>query len=183
MIAAGGLHQLARLLTYAKPSIVKEAAWTISNITAGNATQVQHVLDTDIFSLLANVLASGDFKSQKEAAWAITNATTSGTAEQVAMMVDRFGVLQPFLSLLEAKDARTVKVVLSGLTNLFQLAEKLGNAENFAVMIETYGSLERLESLQHHENEEIYKMAYQLVDTYFLEEDVSGGGGLIFVDI
>lgn len=164
---------MARLLTNSKPSIVKEAAWTVSNITAGNAAQVQHVIDTDIFLLLANVLATGDFKSQKEAAWAITNATTSGTPEQVAALIDRFGVLRPFLGLLDAKDSRTVKVVLSGLTNLFQLAEKLGNAENFAMMIESLGSLDRLESLQHHENEEIYKLAYQLVDTYFLEEDVS----------
>lgn len=142
----------------------------MSNITAGNSAQVQRVLETDIFSLIAEVLERGDFKSQKEAAWVITNTTTSGSPEQIVHIIDHFGVLKPFCNLLDAKDARTVKVVLTGLSNLFQLAEKLGNAESFSMMIETNGTLDMLEALQQHENEEVYKMAYQLVDTYFVDE-------------
>lgn len=56
-------------------NIVKEAAWTISNITAGNTTQTQAVLDAGIFAHIHTVLQKGDVKSQKEAAWAVTNTT------------------------------------------------------------------------------------------------------------
>lgn len=170
MIAAGGLERLSKLLRNSKTSIIKEAAWTVSNITAGNSAQVQRVMETDIFALLAAVLEKGDFKSQKEAAWVITNTTTSGTPEQIIQLIDTFGILKPFCELLDAKDARTIKVVLTGLSNLFQLAEKLGNSESFSMMIETNGTLDKLEALQQHENEEVYKMAYQLVDTYFVDE-------------
>lgn len=170
MIAAGGLARLSKLLRNSKASIIKEAAWTVSNITAGNSVQVQRVMETDIFALLAEVLEKGDFKSQKEAAWVITNTTTSGTPEQIIQLIDTFGILKPFCELLDAKDARTIKVVLTGLSNLFQLAEKLGNSESFSMMIETNGTLDKLEALQQHENEEVYKMAYQLVDTYFVDE-------------
>lgn len=45
VIAAGGLPKLAVLLQHPKNNIVKEAAWTISNITAGNHAQIQAVMD------------------------------------------------------------------------------------------------------------------------------------------
>lgn len=31
------------------------------------------------------------------------------------------------------------------------------------------GALDKLENLQHHENEEIYKQVYALIDAYFLD--------------
>lgn len=170
VIAAGGLPLMAKLLVHSKASIVKEAAWTVSNVTAGNAAQVQQVLDTNIFELIAAVMEKGDFKSQKEAAWVVTNATTSGTPEQIVVLIDKFRILKPFCDLLSAKDPRTVKVVLTGISNLFQLAEKMGGCENLCVMIEENGALDKLESLQNHENEEVYKLAYHLIDTYFLDE-------------
>jgi len=169
VIAAGGLQRLSQLLQSPKQNIVKEAAWSISNITAGNTKQIQEVINTDIFHYLRNVLEKGDFKSQKEAAWAITNTTTSGTPEQIVDLIEKYQMLKPFCDLLEAKDSRTVKVVLTGLANLFTLAEKLGGTDNLCLMVEEMGGLDKLESLQNHENEEIYKKAFAIIDTYFAE--------------
>lgn len=60
-----------------------------------------------------------------------------------------------------------------GLGNLFVLAEKLGGTENLCLMVEEMGGLDKLEKLQEHENEEIYRKAFALVDTYFnVGEDV-----------
>lgn len=169
VIAAGGLGRLAKLLQSPKQNIVKEAAWSISNITAGNTKQIQEVINTDIFHHLRNVLEKGDFKAQKEAAWAVTNTTTSGTPEQVVDLIEKFQILKPFCDLLDAKDSRTVTVVLAGLENLFNLAEKLGGTENLCIMVEEMGGLDKLEALQNHENEEIYKKAFAIIDTYFGE--------------
>lgn len=168
VIAAGGLQRIAMLLQHPKQSIVKEAAWTVSNVTAGNSTQVQYVLDSNIYHLIAEVLEKGDFKTQKEAAWVITNTTTSGTPQQVAALVDRFHVLRPFCALLEAKDPRTVKVVLMGLQNFMQLAEKMGILENMAVAVEELGTLDKLEALQNHENQEVYQLALDIIERYFV---------------
>lgn len=64
-------------------SLRKEACWTISNITAGNRSQIQAVLDANIIPPLLRILVSSDFKTRKEAAWAISNATSGGSDEQI----------------------------------------------------------------------------------------------------
>lgn len=167
VLEGGALKHMKKLLRNSRSNIVKEAAWTISNITAGNPEQIQEVIDAGIFQEICSVLESGDFRAQKEAAWVITNATSSGTPEQIIYLLEQVNILKPYCNLLESKDARSVLVVLTGLRNLFQLAEKMGSAENLATAIEENGALDKLEVLQHHENEEVYKNAYQLIDAYF----------------
>ena len=52
----GILNHLEKLLNYDKRNIVKECAWTISNITAGNIDQIQRVLNAGLLQALINVL-------------------------------------------------------------------------------------------------------------------------------
>lgn len=125
---------MKKLLSNSRQNIVKEAAWTISNITAGNHHQIQAVIDAGIPEEICNVLQKGDYRSQKEAAWAITNATSSGTPEQVIYLLESVGIMKPYCSLLDSKDARSILVVLTGLKNLFTLAEKMGGTESLATV-------------------------------------------------
>jgi importin subunit alpha-1/8 len=124
-------------------------------------------LRTGLVPHLIEVLEKGDFKSQKEAAWAITNAVTGGSSEQIIYLIENFPLLKPYLGLLDSKDPRTVRVVLQGLTQIFQMADKIGGTESLCMLIEEVGGLDRLEALQNHENEEVYKNAFALIDTYF----------------
>ncbi|XP_046751623.1 importin subunit alpha isoform X2 [Diprion similis] len=175
IIAAGGLQHLAMLLQHKRMNIMKEAAWTISNITAGNSDQIQHVINAGLLPPLLQVLQFGDFKSQKEAAWAVTNLTSGGSIQQLALLV-QLGVLTPFCTLLEAKDWKTVLVVLDGLKNLLNAAQKMGEVDRVAILIEEVGGLDKLEALQHHENVQVYQQAMVLIDTFFSEgeaEDTS----------
>lgn len=167
IIKAGAIKRMSVLLRHPKPNIIKEAAWTISNITAGNASQIQAVIDADVITDLRVVLDKGDFKSQKEAAWAFTNLTQGGTAEQIVYVIKHYQFLLPYCNLMEAKDARVVKVILQGLTNILGLAEKMNAISEMTMQIEEIGGLDKLEALQNHENEEIYKTAFHLIDTYF----------------
>lgn len=127
------MHQLKKLLKNAKNNIVKESAWTLSNITAGNAEQIQQVIDSDIFSDICDVMKNGEFRSQKEAAWIITNITSSGSSTQVFNLIDN-GVLKPYCDLLASKDSRCVLVVLSGMKNLFALANKVNVLDKFSMV-------------------------------------------------
>lgn len=161
------LSHFTALLSHPKEKINKEAVWFLSNITAGNQQQVQAVIDADLIHLIIHHLAHGDFQTQKEAAWAISNLTISGKKEQVEYVVEK-GVIPPFCSLLSVKDTQVVNVVLDGLHNILKMAGE--NVETVASMIEECGGLDKIESLQSHENEDIYKLAYEIIDHYFSEE-------------
>lgn len=164
--------------------VFQESAWTISNITAGNHTQIQLVIDAGCLQPLIDILVKGDFKAQKEAAWAVTNLTSGGTVQQIVHLCGEVnighmnttisyqkpflqGVLKPFCDLLAAKDDKTVGVVLDGVANILATAEKLGETDKVAMMVEECGGLDRVEALQSHENEQIYQKALQIIETFF----------------
>lgn len=163
------LTHFPTLLNHAKEKINKEAVWFLSNITAGNQLQVQAVIDAGLIPQIIHLLSRGEFQTQKEAAWAISNLTVSGRKEQVAYLVQQ-GVIPPFCKLLTCKDSQVIQVLLDGLHNILKMAGD--DVEVICNMIEECDGLDKIESLQNHENEDIYKLAYEVIDQYF-----SGGEG------
>uniref|UniRef100_A0A0B6ZRW0 Importin subunit alpha n=1 Tax=Arion vulgaris TaxID=1028688 RepID=A0A0B6ZRW0_9EUPU len=161
------LQYFTVLLTHPKEKINKEAVWFLSNITAGNQLQVQAVIDAGLIPFIIHHLNQGDFQTQKEAAWAISNLTISGKKEQVAHVVE-MGVLPPFCNLLSVKDAQVVNVVLDGINNILKMAGD--DVDQICQIIEECGGLDKIEGLQNHENEDIYKLSYEIIDTYFSDE-------------
>nr|AAS92647.1 karyopherin alpha 4 [Danio rerio] len=163
------LGHFPALLTHPKEKINKEAVWFLSNITAGNQQQVQAVIDANLVPMIILLLDKGDFGTQKEAAWAISNLTISGRKDQVAYLIQQ-QVIPPFCNLLTVKDAQVVQVVLDGLSNILKMADD--EAETVANLIEECGGLEKIEQLQNHENEDIYKLAYEIIDQFFSSDDI-----------
>ena len=82
---------------------VQEAAWFLSNITAGNQDQVQLVIEHGLVPLVVHHLARGEFQTQKECAWCSSNLTISGSAQQIGHLVQAGGV-PPMCQLLDCKD-------------------------------------------------------------------------------
>ncbi|NWW47525.1 IMA5 protein, partial [Pedionomus torquatus] len=169
-IDAGALAVLPRLLQHTKPSIQKEAAWALSNIAAGPGQQIQQLITCGLLPPLVELLDKGDFKAQKEAVWAVANFTTGGTAEQVVELV-RSGVLKPLLNLLLAKDSKTILIILDTISNLFLTAEKLGETERLCLLVEELDGLEKIEALQTHENNMVYRAALNIIEKYFSGEE------------
>ncbi len=64
--------------------------------------------------------------------------------------------------------SQVVQVVLDGINNLLKMADS--DMEAITAMIEECGGLDKIESLQNHENVEIYKLAYEIIEQYFSEE-------------
>lgn len=109
-------------------------------------------------------LSKGDFQTQKEAAWAISNLTIGGNKEQVARLIQD-GVIPPFCDLLNCKDATVIQVVLDGINNMLKMAGP--QVEQLCTMIEECNGLDKIEGLQNHDNIEIYKLAYDIIEQYF----------------
>ncbi|XP_050069581.1 importin subunit alpha-3 [Anopheles maculipalpis] len=161
------LSHFPKLLTHSKDKIRKEAVWFLSNITAGNQSQVQAVIDAGLLPKVIENLKHGDFHTQKEAAWAISNLTISGNREQVAQLIND-GAVQPFCDLLMCQDCQVINVVLDGINNMLKLAGP--HAEHVANLIEECDGVSKIEVLQNHENVEIYKLAYDIIEQFFSDD-------------
>lgn len=167
VLNCGALSHFPNLLVHAKEKICKEAVWFLSNITAGNQSQVQAVIDAGLLPKIIHNLTKGEFQTQKEAAWAISNLTIGGTREQVARLIQE-GVIGPFCDLLSCKDAQVIQVVLDGINNMLKMAGQ--QCDQLANMIEECSGLDKIENLQNHDNVQIYKLAYDIIEQYFSGE-------------
>ncbi|CDW54741.1 importin subunit alpha 4 [Trichuris trichiura] len=171
VLDCGALNHMPSLLNHPKDKINKEAVWFLSNITAGNREQVQAVINAELIPMIIQLMMKGDFATQKEAAWAISNVTISGQREEVAYMV-RQNVIPAMCSMLSVRDVQVLHVILDGLNNILKMAED--EADTVAQMIEDCGGLDKIELLQAHDNETLYKLAYEILDKYF--NDVRSAG-------
>lgn len=178
VIQHNALYHFKNLLTHSKASIVKEASWAISNITAGPKEQIQAVINAGLVPLIIDVLkgsnSARDFKSQKEAVWAITNFTSASTPDQINFLV-LSGVIEPMCSLLEVKDTKTILVLLDGFKNILTTSSKNDKFfETVTSMMDESHGISRIETLQTHQNFEVYKAALAIIDKFFSEETSDG---------
>jgi hypothetical protein len=194
VIMSGALPALLSLLSSPKDGIRKEACWTISNITAGSPNQIQAIIDANIIPPLINILQNADFKTRKEACWAISNATSGGLSEpqQIRYLVSQ-GCIKPMCDLLQSMDNKIIQVALDGLENILKVGEMdkeaagPGSVNQYAQFIEEAGGMYSIHNLQHHENLEIYKKCFYIMDSELHRHDCAnsyrvlprrrGGGG------
>jgi importin subunit alpha-1 len=173
IINCGVLPCLLTLLNSPIQSHKKEACWTISNITAGNPDQIQSVIDANIIPSLIYLLKNSEMEVKKEAIWAISNATSGGTPKQINYLVKQ-DCINSMIELLNSNDQRVVRVILDGLENILEVGDKKLKKTNFneyVIVIEQAGGIERLENLQYHANKEIYEQSVHLLERFFGAEE------------
>ncbi|KAI8385011.1 armadillo-type protein [Radiomyces spectabilis] len=177
IINCGAVNALLHLLSSTNETIRKETCWTISNITAGTVQQTQAVIDGGLIPPLIQLLAMSDIKTKKEACWAICNATSNGLhkTDQITYLVSQ-GCIKPLCNMLTSLDNKIIVVVLDGLDSILKAGElekmnTLDGLNPYALLVEECGGVDYIHGLQSHENGEIYKKAYQLIDKYFSDRD------------
>ncbi|XP_013879103.1 importin subunit alpha-1 [Austrofundulus limnaeus] len=170
VLAAGALAMLPALLRHPDTNIQKGAAWMVSNITACKEKQIQEVIDAGLIPILVELLQQGDFKTQLEVVWAISNYTSSGSKEQVAYLV-HCNVLEPLLNLLNVQDNKMILIILDAVCNILKTSQSTGESEKLCLMIEELGGLEKIEALQRHGNEAVYKSSFKIIDSFFSEKN------------
>lgn len=177
VINCGVLPALRNLLNSPKETIKKEACWTISNITAGNTEQIQAVMDANIVPSLIKLLRTAEYKTKKEACWALSNASSGGLQkpEIIRYLVSQ-DCIKPLCDLLEIADNKIIEVTLDALENILKVGENDKEARGLTInenadAIERVGGMEKIFNCQQNQNDKIYEKAYQIIETYFGEED------------
>ncbi|KAJ3415528.1 Importin alpha subunit (Karyopherin alpha subunit) (Serine-rich RNA polymerase I suppressor protein) [Chytridiales sp. JEL 0842] len=176
VINAGALPNLLHMMNSKKENIRKEACWAISNVTAGNPGQIDTVIAANIIPSLINLLAHGEFRTKKEACWAISNATSSGVTkpDQIRYLVQQ-GCIKPLCDILTINDPKIVQVALDAVENILKIGEmdKAGNGgvNIFADHIEMAGGVQKIYTLQNHDNADIYRKSYGIINKYYNDDD------------
>ncbi|MFH4980751.1 hypothetical protein AB6A40_007460 [Gnathostoma spinigerum] len=169
IIDVGTLKHLKHLLkTTRASSIVKETMWLLSNVLAGTHSQIDAVFSEDLLVNIVNVLKDGDSGSQSEAGWALSNLAVGGTTKQV-MQIFKEGGLEAICSVLDTPNSELCSNLLDTLNNVLKIG-KANDPMRFSNMldrIEECGGLEKIEALQDHKSERIYKTAYHIIENFF----------------
>ncbi|CAB4424953.1 unnamed protein product [Rhizophagus irregularis] len=68
---------------------------------------------------------------------------------------------------------KLIQVALNNLENILKVGEidKADGINQFVLFVEEAGGMEKIHNLQNHENLEIYKKAYHIIDKYFAEDE------------
>jgi importin subunit alpha-2 len=146
VLDCGALSHFNNLLTHPRSNIQKEAAWTISNITAGQPSQIQSVIDMQLIPHLLQIMAR-------------------------IIYILEANALKPLCDLLVVKDAKIVQVLLDGLLNILNAASKRRLVDQVCLMIEECEGLDKIEALQQHSNQDVYKLSLTIIDKFFSEEE------------
>uniref|UniRef100_A0A8C8UMV8 Karyopherin subunit alpha 7 n=1 Tax=Peromyscus maniculatus bairdii TaxID=230844 RepID=A0A8C8UMV8_PERMB len=167
-IDAGMLKVLGQLLRHPKSSIQKEAAWAMSNVAAGPKHHIQQLIVYNLLPPLVTLLKNAEFRVQKEAVWTVANFATGASQSQLTMLFHS-GVLGPLLNLLTAPDMKIVAIILDIISFFFQRADRLHEKEKMYLLMEEVGGIEKIESLQLHQNCHISQSALNIIEKHFGE--------------
>jgi importin subunit alpha-6/7 len=83
------------------------------------------------------------------------------------------GCIKPLCDLLSSMDNKIIQVALDGLENILRVGEAdrgdppvPGSINKYALFIEEANGMEKIHECQQNANQEIYKKAYHIIDTY-----------------
>jgi hypothetical protein len=105
---------------------------------------------------------------REEAFWALSNITVAGGTYHVISIVEH-GAIDAFCSILELNN---VEIILSALTAISKILRVGAESDrDYTRLVDGCGGLEKVERLQEHESDEVYRLAQGIIETYFGIDD------------
>jgi len=170
-----GSH-LTKLLSVKSPHIIKDTLWLIGNLAAGTPKQINHVFKYDLITNYCLSLFDYPLNNVKitfELLSMIYNFLGSThTLERLQVFATEF-VVKRLSRCLALQD---VEVLLLSIEILYYLLKKSGklNAvlqEKIILCLEANQGVSRIENLQNHPSDKIYKSAYNIIIEFLGNDD------------
>ena len=173
-IDAGCLVDMAKLVCSEKRNIRREACWAASNIAAGTKEQIARLVSTP--SMMANIIYQAihaEFHVQKEAGWVLSNVANSGKPIDVATMVEA-GAFKAMVTLMRLNEPNLCRNMLTAVHDTLLKGDSLGRLQDWLDAFERAEGPSVVETLQDHENPEVYQASVRLLEAFLGEEDDEG---------
>ncbi|XP_020578172.1 importin subunit alpha-9 [Phalaenopsis equestris] len=173
-VTDNAISALAKCLKSENRALKKEAAWVLSNISAGSFQHKELVFSSEVTFILLDLLSTAPFDIRKEVAFVLGNlcVTPGDGVRQPDIIVNHLvllvnhGGLPGFLNLVRSPDVEAARL---GLQFLELVMRGMPNGEG-PKLVEFEDGIDAMERFQFHENEEMRVMANTLVDKYFGED-------------
>uniref|UniRef100_A0A915HRL8 Uncharacterized protein n=1 Tax=Romanomermis culicivorax TaxID=13658 RepID=A0A915HRL8_ROMCU len=180
LIDHGILPVLEGLLDQSKEAVVREVCWLISNITAGNQSQLEIVVkqNLEIFAKLnRSIIGNTSQKVRKEATWSVCNALTGSSNEQLKKIVETGCIPAICYMLYVQQDEKLLMTVLSALRRVLDVgAEEYRSVTGrnvYEILIEECGGLEKFFCLKNHQSSNIRFECYEILGQHFADRKTS----------
>lgn len=186
LIKRGLMDNLKELILSPDDHIVKEVIWIYSNLLAGSKLHIKTVVDSKILELLVPFLKHDHFPIRKETCWVYSNSFVNCDINQLRTFNEEIPkIIEIYCDNLDGVDTSMTKVVLEGIKHILKRGEEC-KSSHFKKFVEKCGGIDKLEKLQNHSNEELYKTALYILERYFDasdEEDPEGNYDFMKVNV
>jgi hypothetical protein len=103
--------------------VVREACWTLSNLTADSEGLITAVMAAGLMPALIAAMRHAHDAVRKEAAWAVSNAITGGTREH-QHVIAAFGCGGPLCDVLELHEEALYPHILESLVRILRFGQE-----------------------------------------------------------
>jgi len=164
------LELISRALTTSTRDVRFEVCFLLSNIAeVGGQECIELILDspTLIYTII-EIIQSGHMDLKVEALWIVGNIAEQGSEEQLQKLV-QLGMIPLLCHNVETYDVKTILMILDAIDNILIAGDRLG--ENYRLTLDEHGGVDMIESLQTYVNDDVYRRAVEIIDSYFGGDD------------
>jgi len=163
---------LFKLIDHENNEIRKGTLWILSNITSGPPAQFESMMSNSKYlKKIIEATRDDDCDINREAALVLSNLTTECNPGQVIRILNS-GIYGCLIGLLYSSDAQILLAALKGIENCLNWGKKFNlkntsGGNKFLGVLENSGGFQSIETLQMHQNSEVYEAVNKLITDHF----------------
>eukprot|EP01017_Pseudomicrothorax_dubius_P039388 TRINITY_DN6030_c0_g1_i1.p1 TRINITY_DN6030_c0_g1~~TRINITY_DN6030_c0_g1_i1.p1 ORF type:complete len:476 (+),score=64.54 TRINITY_DN6030_c0_g1_i1:40-1467(+) len=147
-----------------------EILWIVSNIVVSPSDVIAKVLNSDIISIIVNTCLKEETTIRKEALEVIWRLVNSCSVEQFQELM-KYQLVEQIGNQLEDSQTNIVLLAVNCLDEMLgksqALAEQKQTQNTVMIELERLDIISKLEILQSHSSDQVYKSTLKILETYF----------------